>query len=205
MCTNKGAVSRGAAGSRRVLMWTLVIPLSFSSVRVSVALFPPAWGDRCRGVGRRGQRSRGSREQGAGSTHVDFMVIPLSFSSVRVSVARLPPAWALEMTPALLSREQKVGEQGAGGAGSREYSRGLNGDSPLLFISSRISGSLPTGLGTGDDPSLTQQGVSQSGLAVVHVGDHRHVTDVMPLAHNGVEFVDTAHHLQHRSYRISRE
>merc|ERR1719429_566336 len=60
---------------------------------------------------------------------------------------------------------------------------GLDGDTSLLLILPGVSGSRLSCLGGGDDTSLGHQGVSQGGLAVVHVGDHGHVPDVPLLVH----------------------
>ena len=61
--------------------------------------------------------------------------------------------------------------------------RGLDGDTSLLFVLPGVSGPGLSGLGGGDDTSLGHQRVCQGGLAVVHVGNHGHVSDVPLLVH----------------------
>ena len=49
---------------------------------------------------------------------------------------------------------------------------------------------------TCDDAGFADEGVGERGLAVVHVGNHRHVTDVPLLIHDLTDLVDReVHHL----------
>ena len=66
---------------------------------------------------------------------------------------------------------------------TKYFLRWLDGDTSFLFILSGISGSALSCLGSGDDTGLSHQGVGQGGLAVVHVGNHGHVSDVPLLVH----------------------
>ena len=49
----------------------------------------------------------------------------------------------------------------------------LDGNTTLLFVISRVRKPHVTGLGTGDDTSLGDQGVSEGGLSVVDCRDIR--------------------------------
>ncbi|CAH0021957.1 unnamed protein product [Clonostachys rhizophaga] len=69
-------------------------------------------------------------------------------------------------------------------------SSGLDGDTTLLLIGTSIGGTSLTSLGGGDNTGLGQQGVSQSRLAVVDVGNDGHVSDIGGLVHEGPDLVD---------------
>ena len=84
------------------------------------------------------------------------------------------------------------------------YLRGLDGDSALLFILTGVRGAFATSLSSGDDSSLAQQGVGQSSLAVIHMGDHRHVADVAALVHDSAQLLSTEIHLRIEKKQISR-
>ena len=63
-------------------------------------------------------------------------------------------------------------------------SRRLDGNTSLLFVftcvcKSRLSRSLG-----GNDANLTDKGIGECRLAVIHVSDHTHVADVSPLVHD---------------------
>ena len=75
--------------------------------------------------------------------------------------------------------------------------RGLDGNAALLLVSAGVREAGTTGGGLGDDTSLGHEGVRERGLAVVDVGDHRHVTDLRGLVHHGPHLVDgKVHHLE---------
>jgi hypothetical protein len=69
-------------------------------------------------------------------------------------------------------------------------SSGLDGDTTLLLIGTSIGGTSLTSLGGGDNTGLGQQGVGQSRLAVVDVGNDGHVSDIGGLVHEGPDLVD---------------
>ena len=70
------------------------------------------------------------------------------------------------------------------------YLRGFDGDASLLLVLPGVGGPGLTSLGSGNDTGLGQKGIGQSGLAVVHVGNHGHVADVVPLVHDATDLVD---------------
>jgi hypothetical protein len=74
--------------------------------------------------------------------------------------------------------------------------RRLDGDASLLLVLPGVSGSGLASLGGGNDTSLSHQGVSQGGLAVIHVGDHGHVPDVGLLVHTFSHLVHSKVHLE---------
>ena len=74
--------------------------------------------------------------------------------------------------------------------------RGLDGDASLLLVLPGVGGPGLSGLGTGNDTGLGQQGVGQSRLAVVDVSNNTHVTNVMLLVHNGTDLVHGKIHLK---------
>ena len=63
-------------------------------------------------------------------------------------------------------------------AGQSGHLLGLDGDASLLLFLPGIGGPGLSSLVGGDDTGLGHQGVGQSGLAVIQVGDHGHVSDV---------------------------
>lgn len=76
------------------------------------------------------------------------------------------------------------------------YSRGLDGDASVLLVLAGVGeASLPRA-GAGDDTGLGHQGVRQSRLAVVDVGDDGHVPDVLLLVHHPTDLVHGEIHLQ---------
>ena len=80
------------------------------------------------------------------------------------------------------------------------HSRGLDGDAPLLLVLSGVGGAGLPGLGGGDDPGLGHQRVGQGGFAMVHVGDHGHIPDVVLLVHAFSHLVYRKIHLGHNIY-----
>ncbi|KAI6748621.1 hypothetical protein HG530_015394 [Fusarium avenaceum] len=67
---------------------------------------------------------------------------------------------------------------------------GLDGDTTLLFVGTRIGGSGISSLGSGNDTSLGEKRVGQGRLAVVDVGNNGHVTDIGRLVHKLTDLVD---------------
>ncbi len=74
--------------------------------------------------------------------------------------------------------------------------RGFDGDAALLLVFARVSEAGLSGAGGSDDSSLGHQRVGQRRLPVVHVRDHRHVTDVGLLVHDGTDLVNCEVHLE---------
>ena len=66
-----------------------------------------------------------------------------------------------------------IGQSAVEGDGS-----GLDSDTTLLLIRTSIRCTRVTGLSAGNDTGLGQQRVGQGRLAVVDVGNNRHVTDI---------------------------
>jgi hypothetical protein len=67
---------------------------------------------------------------------------------------------------------------------------GLDGDTTLLFVGTRIGGSGISSLGSGNDTSLGEKRVGQGRLAVVDMGNNGHVTDIGRLVHKLTDLVD---------------
>lgn len=76
-----------------------------------------------------------------------------------------------------------------------EHVRRFNGDAALLFIFARVCEAGLSGPGRSDNPSLGHQGVRQGGLPMIHMGDHRHVSDVGLLVHDGSDLIHRKVHL----------
>mmetsp|Transcript_25555 Transcript_25555/g.37753 ORF Transcript_25555/g.37753 Transcript_25555/m.37753 type:complete len:234 (+) Transcript_25555:2125-2826(+) len=66
---------------------------------------------------------------------------------------------------------------------------GLDGDTSLLLICTCIRVSRSTCMSGRDDTSLTDERISQSRLAVIDVSDHRHVSDVVLVVHDGPHLI----------------
>lgn len=84
---------------------------------------------------------------------------------------------------------------GTRGQPKERHSRRFDGDAPFLLVLPRVS---ETGLpraGRGDDPSFAHQRIGQGGLAVINVGDHRHVSDVGLFVHDGPYLIYCEVHL----------
>lgn len=76
-------------------------------------------------------------------------------------------------------------EGGVQGDGGR-----LDGDTTLLLVGSRIRGTGISSLGGGDNTGLGEKGVGEGRLAVIDVGNDRHVTDIGRLVHEPTDLVD---------------
>ena len=61
---------------------------------------------------------------------------------------------------------------------------GLDGDATLLLVGAGVSEASITCVLAGDDTGFRNKGVSQSGLAVIDMGNDRHVTDTMGIVHD---------------------
>ena len=72
---------------------------------------------------------------------------------------------------------------------------------PCLLVLPGVGGAGLPCLGGGDDAGLSQEGVGEGGLAVVHVGDHGHVADVVLAVHDPADLVDREVHLEWRGRR----
>ena len=66
----------------------------------------------------------------------------------------------------------------------------LDGNATLLLISTGIRETGVTGSLLGDDTSLRHQSIGKGGLAVIDVGDHRKVTDVVSHIHHMTDLID---------------
>ena len=73
--------------------------------------------------------------------------------------------------------------------------RWLDCDTPFLFIFACVCESSFSGFGTSNDTSFTDEGVSQCGLAMIYVSNHRHVADVVLLVHDLTDLVCRKIHL----------
>lgn len=76
------------------------------------------------------------------------------------------------------------------------YLRGFDGDAPLLFVFAGVGEPGVTRSRRGDDAGLGHQRVGQGGLAVIHVGDHRHIPDVGLFVHDLPDLVYCKVHLR---------
>ena len=77
----------------------------------------------------------------------------------------------------------------------------LDGNTSLLLVLPGVGGTSLTSLGGGNNTGLGHKGVCQSRLAVVDVGNDRHVSDVFLLVHTCSDFVDGKVHLNIRIIR----
>jgi hypothetical protein len=75
------------------------------------------------------------------------------------------------------------------------YARGLDGDATFLLVLPGIRDSRFSGLRSGDDAGLGDEGIGQGRLAVIDVGDDGHVADVVLLVHDPADLVDCEVHL----------
>lgn len=73
--------------------------------------------------------------------------------------------------------------------------RGLDSDAAFLLILTSVSEARLPGPRGGDDARLAHEGVGERGLAVVHVSDDRHVSDVGFLVHDGTDLIYCEVHL----------
>lgn len=78
-----------------------------------------------------------------------------------------------------------LGEGGVQRDGGR-----LDGDATLLLVGSRIRVAGIASLGGGDDTGFGEERVGEGGLAVVDVGNDRHVTDIGRVVHEPTDLVD---------------
>ena len=78
----------------------------------------------------------------------------------------------------------------------KNYSRRLDGDTTFLFVLSSIRETGLSSLGTSDDTGFGHEGIGQGGLAVIDVGNHGHVPDVLLLVHESTNLVDREVHLK---------
>lgn len=78
---------------------------------------------------------------------------------------------------------------------SWSHVRGFYGDAALLLVFARVCEARLSSPGWGDDPRLGHQWVGQRGLPMVHVGYHRHVSDVGLFVHDGTDLVHSEVHL----------
>lgn len=74
-------------------------------------------------------------------------------------------------------------------ASSLNHIRWFDGDAALLLVFACVCEACFSGAGGSNDPRLGHQRVRQSGLPVIHVGDHRHVPDVGLLVHDGADLI----------------
>ena len=73
--------------------------------------------------------------------------------------------------------------------------RRFDGDTSLLLVLSRVCDTSFTGLGASNDTGFRDQGIGQSGLAVIDVRNNGHVADVVLFVHNGTDLVHCKVHL----------
>ena len=71
----------------------------------------------------------------------------------------------------------------------RDGSR-LDGDTTFLLVLTGVSETGLSGLGSGDDTGLGNEGVGKSGFSVIDVSDDRHVTDVALAIHERTDLID---------------
>ena len=67
---------------------------------------------------------------------------------------------------------------------------GLDGNTTFLFVSTGVREAGVSSIFAGNDTGLCNKGVSQSGLSMVDVSNHRHVTDVVSVVHDLSDLVD---------------
>lgn len=79
------------------------------------------------------------------------------------------------------------------------YLRWLDGDTTFLFIFSCVCETGFSSPSRGNDASLRHKRVRQGWLSVVNVSNHRHVTDVGLLVHDGTDLVDCEVHLRRQN------
>lgn len=78
---------------------------------------------------------------------------------------------------------------------SLKHIRWFYGDAALLLIFAGVCEAGLSGPGRSDDPGFGHQGVGQRGLPVIHVGNHRHVSDVGLFVHDGPDLIHSEVHL----------
>lgn len=78
---------------------------------------------------------------------------------------------------------------------SLHHIRRFDGDAALLLVFPSVCEARLSSTGWSNDPCFGHQRVSQSGLPMIHVGDHRHVPDVGLLVHDGPDLIHWEFHL----------
>lgn len=78
---------------------------------------------------------------------------------------------------------------------SLTHIRWFDGDAALLLVFARVCEAGLSGAGWGNDPRFGHQRVGQSGLPMIHMGNHRHVPDVGLLVHDGPDLIHSEVHL----------
>lgn len=78
----------------------------------------------------------------------------------------------------------------------KKYLRRLDGDASVLLVLTGVGETRLARAGSGDDTGFGDQRVRQSRLAVVDVGDDRHVADVPLLVHHPTDLVYGEIHLR---------
>ena len=110
-----------------------------------------------------------------------------SLPTVVISFLPLAPSGSAGTRPTVRRLTDNVLEIVLIGQGAVEGDgRGLDGDATFLFVRSGIRRPSLTGLAGRDNTGLGQQGVGQSGLAVVDVRNDGHVAHVRGLVCDGV-------------------
>lgn len=86
------------------------------------------------------------------------------------------------------------------------YLRRLDGNATFLLIFARVCETGLTSTSWGNDASLWHKRVCQSWLSMVNVRNHRHVTDVGLLVHDGTNLVNGKVHLrkQNQIWTVTR-
>lgn len=77
----------------------------------------------------------------------------------------------------------------------QKHIRGFDGDAALLLVFTRVREARLPGARRSNDARLGHQRVSQSGLPMIHVGNHRHVPNVGLLVHDGTDLIHSEVHL----------
>ncbi len=78
---------------------------------------------------------------------------------------------------------------------SLTHIRWFDGDAALLLVFASVCEAGLSGTRRSNDPGFGHQRVRQSGLPVIHVGNHRHVPDVGLLVHDGTDLIHSEVHL----------
>ena len=81
-------------------------------------------------------------------------------------------------------------------------SRGLDGDTTFGFIRSSVRVTSTTGSLGGNDAGLLNERIGQSGLSVIHVGNHTHGADIVLEVHIGPHLLYSKVNLEERRVRL---